>query len=213
MDPLQQLIASYGCWMVGGVVAAESMGIPLPGEATLVLAALYAGTHPDVNIALVIAFAALGAIFGDNAGHWLGREFGYRLLLRYGPAIGLSHEKMKLAMYLFLRHRGKVVFFDRFMAVFRTLAAWLAGANRMPWRTFVVANVAGSVVWASRFGLAAFLFGRELLALSRGLGAVLLIIGIIIITITMHFVQRHETELQANAERTFPGPLPLNPGS
>jgi len=43
---LQHLISTYGYWAVGGIVALESMGLPLPGEATLIAAALYAGaTH------------------------------------------------------------------------------------------------------------------------------------------------------------------------
>src|SRR3954463_4505744 len=38
----------------------------------------------------------------------------------------------------FMRHGGKVVFFGRFVAVLWVLAAFLAGANRMPWPRFFV---------------------------------------------------------------------------
>lgn len=93
------------------------MGIPLPGETVLVLAALYAGTHHDLSIWGVIASAAAGAILGDNIGYWVGREFGYRLLLRYGAYIGISDSRIKLGQYLFLRHGTKVVFFGRFVAL------------------------------------------------------------------------------------------------
>ena len=187
------------------------MGIPLPAETALVLAALYAGTHHDMSILGVIASAATGAILGDNAGYWVGRRFGYRLLVGYGPSLGLSHDKIKLGMYLFQRHGAKLVFFGRFIAIFRTLAAVLAGANRMPWRTFLIANAAGSIAWASSFGLGGYLFGRALLELSRALTLALLIIGVIVIVAVMRFVRAHEPELQAHAERAFPGPLPLVP--
>jgi len=33
----------------------------------------------------VVSAAALGAILGNTIGFWIGREGGYRLLLRYGP--------------------------------------------------------------------------------------------------------------------------------
>ena len=37
----------------------ESLGLPLPGETMLVLAAIYAATEPSFNIWVVIAVAAL----------------------------------------------------------------------------------------------------------------------------------------------------------
>jgi membrane protein YqaA with SNARE-associated domain len=119
---LQHLIATYGYVAVGVVIALESMGLPLPGETVLILAALYAGQH-NMSLAGVVASAALGAVIGDNIGYWIGREFGYRLLLRHGGYIGLTPSKIKLGQYLFLRHGAKVVFFGRFIAILRVLAA------------------------------------------------------------------------------------------
>jgi membrane protein DedA with SNARE-associated domain len=40
---LHNFIANYGYWAIAFFVALESMGIPLPGETMLVLAAGYAG--------------------------------------------------------------------------------------------------------------------------------------------------------------------------
>jgi membrane protein DedA with SNARE-associated domain len=208
-DDLQHLISAYGYWAVGAVVSLESMGIPLPGETVLALGAIYAGTHHDVNIWGVIASAAAGAIFGDNAGYWLGREFGYRLLLRCASHTGLSDSRIKLGQYLFLRHGGKVVFFGRFLAVLRTLAAFLAGVNHMRWRNFLLANATGGILWASSFGLGAYVLGKVLLELTGPLATGFLILGVILIAMAILFVRAHETELRAKAERAFPGPLPL----
>src|SRR3954464_6616440 len=49
---------------------------------------------------------------------------GYRLLIRVGPSLGITPAKVKLGQYLFMRHGGKVVFFGRFVAVLRVLAAF-----------------------------------------------------------------------------------------
>jgi len=40
------------------------------------------------------------------------------------------------------------VFFGRFVALLRILAGPLAGALRMPYRRFLVANATGGIVWA-----------------------------------------------------------------
>jgi membrane protein YqaA with SNARE-associated domain len=127
------------------IVGLESMGLPLPGETVLVLATIYAATDPSVNVWLVITAAAVGSIIGDNVGYWLGKKYGYALLRRYGRHIGMSDARIKIGQYLFLRHGGKVVFFGRFVALLRILAAVLAGVNRMPWRGFLLANAGGAV--------------------------------------------------------------------
>ena len=207
VEYLQQLIATYGYWAVGVIVALESMGIPLPGETVLVLAALYAGGHHDLNIWGIIASAAIGAILGDNVGYLLGRELGYRLLRRYGRYVGLTDTRIKLGQYLFLRHGGKVVFFGRFIAVLRVLAAFLAGANRMDWRLFSRRQRCRRHPLGPVVRIGCFYVREAALAIDRAPG---------------HrnagrwcshdchrgaFVRSHEAELEAKAERALPGPL------
>jgi membrane protein DedA with SNARE-associated domain len=97
------------------------MGLPLPGETILVLAAIYAATESSFNVGVVIAVAAFGAIVGDNAGYWLGLRYGYALLLRYGKRIGMFEARIKLGQYLFLKHGAKVVFLGRLS---RYCACW-----------------------------------------------------------------------------------------
>ncbi len=201
------LISTYGYWAVAGVVALESMGLPLPGETTLIAAAAYAGTTHRLSVVLVVAAAAAGAILGDNLGFWLGRGFGYRLLLRYGHYLRMSEKRVKLGQYLFLRHGGKVVFFGRFVAVLRALAAFLAGTNRMPWSPFLLFNAAGGVVWATAYGVAAYVFGKQIHHLLSGMGLAMLVLALVLASATFVFLRRHEAQLEAEAERALPGPL------
>ena len=125
----------------------------MPGEATLIAAAVYAGTTKQLNIWLVIASASLGAILGDNVGFWLGRELGFRVLVRYGSYVGLNEGRIKVGQYLFQLHGGKIVFFGRFFALLRIWAALLAGVNQMAWPKFLLFNAGGTVLiqhpWSS----------------------------------------------------------------
>src|SRR5438309_12114959 len=104
LEELQQLVSLHGYWVIGLIVGLESVGLPLPGETILVLAAIYAATEPSFNIWVVIAVAAFGAIVGDNIGYRLGSRYGYALLLRYGKRIGMFEARIKLGQYLFLQH-------------------------------------------------------------------------------------------------------------
>jgi membrane protein DedA with SNARE-associated domain len=200
-------LQTYSYWGVALAIGLESMGVPVPGETALVAAALYAGKTHALNIWVLIAFASAGAILGDNIGYWVGREIGFRMLLRYGSYIGLTESRIKLGEYLFQRHGGKIVFFGRFIALLRSLAALMAGLNQMSWPRFVVFNVAGGILWASCYGLAAFYFGKQIETLTRPVGFTLLVIGTIIFVGALWFIHRHEAELAAKAERAFPGPV------
>ena len=139
---LNQLISAYGYWAVMLFVGVESIGFPFPGETMLLAAAIYAGTTHNLDIALVITAASFGAVLGDNIGYWFGREFGYELLLRYGRYFHFDQTKMKLGMYLFHKHGGKVVFFGRFVPVSRALAA---GRERTRRRTTSSSRAASAV--------------------------------------------------------------------
>lgn len=204
---LTQLLAAYGYWAVIAVVAVESMGVPLPGEATLLTAAIYAGATHRLSVLLVVAAAACGAIVGDNVGYLLGRLGGYRLLRRYGRYIRLDERRLKLGQYLFMRYGGPVVFFGRFVAVLRIWAAFLAGSNRMPWGRFLAFNALGGIVWATLYGFGAYALGQRIHQISGPVGIGAVAIGLAAVIAGWLYLRRHEQRLLVEAEHALPGPL------
>ena len=207
---LTHLLTTYGYLAVLLFVAIESTGIPFPGKTILLLAAIAAGTTHHLSIAFVIVAGALGAILGDNLGFWVGREGGYRLLRRYGRYIRLDERRLKLGQYLFLKHGGKVVFFGRFVAVLRAWAAFLAGTNRMRWPRFLLFNATGGIVWATLYGLGAYLLGNNIHRLVGPVGIVLLVLAVLLILVGIVVVRRNEQRLEDVAERALPGPLAVS---
>ncbi len=205
-ETLKDLIGSYGYFAVFVVVALESAGLPLPGETALVTAAIFAG-QGTLNLYGVISAAAVAAVIGDNAGYWIGREFGFPLLARIAPALRLDEGKLKVAQYLFLRHGGKIVFFGRFVAILRTFAAFLSGVNRLPWGRFLVFNAAGGVVWAIAFGVGGFMLGKAFEHYARPVGIAALIGAAVGAVVAGRFIARHAEGLREEAEKAIPGPL------
>ncbi len=204
---IAHLIHTYGLIVVAVVIGLESIGLPFPGETVLILAGIYAGTKHDLNIVAVVVTAAVAAIAGQVIGYVIGREFGYRLLLRYGPYLQITESRIKLGEYLFMRHGSKIVFVARFVPLLRSLAGILAGANRMPWPQFLFANTLGAFAWAAVFGFAAYLLGHEVEHVAGPLMITIGIAALIVLAIIANFISRHEAQLAAEAERALPGPL------
>jgi membrane protein DedA with SNARE-associated domain len=204
---LSHLIATYGYWVLFLVVAAESLGIPLPGETALIIAGTYAGHTHRLSPWAIWAVASAAAIIGDNIGYWLGDQGGYRLARRYGPKVRFDERKLKTARYLFDRQGVLVVFFGRFVSVLRAYAAFLAGVSKMRWRVFLPANAAGGIVWAGIYTLASYLAGDALQRADKAITWILAGVAVIAFVAVVLVVRRQFDRLADRAEAAYPGPL------
>jgi len=158
----QVLVELLGRWGYGVIFAGmllENAGLPLPGE-TLTLLGGYAAGSGQMSLFGVIAAAASGAILGDNIGYWVGRRFGWDLMLRLGLWLRQSPEQMELLRQRFLRHARASVLLGRFVTVLRILAGPMAGAVGMPYGRFLVCNVSGALLWSISMVSLAWLGGR-----------------------------------------------------
>lgn len=150
------------------------MGVPFPGETALLAGSIYAATIGQLNIVLVIAAAATGAILGDNIGYAVGHYGGYPLLLNIMRRLHIDATKLGYAQRYFERHGDATVFFGRYFSVMRAYVAFLAGVNRMPWQRFLFWNALGGICWAVFYGVLAYVLGHNVALL----GKVLHVLGI-----------------------------------
>ena len=204
---VNHLLTTYGYWAVFTLVGLESLGIPLPGETVLISAGIYAGHTHRLSVWLIFLVAASAAIIGDNIGFWIGDKGGYRLLRKYGRYIRFDEAKIKVGRYVFDRYGGPVVFFGRFVSVLRTYAAFLAGTNRMQWRTFLVFNAAGGLVWSGIYAFGSYGLGNSLRKASGPINIALGAVAAVGIVAAILVIRQHAKRLTAVAEAAYPGPL------
>jgi membrane protein DedA with SNARE-associated domain len=198
-------LSSYGYIVVFLLVMGESLGLPVPGETALIAAALYAGSTGKLEIEKVIVVAAAAAIIGDNIGFAIGRYGGAKVLVKYGHKVRLHEGRLRIGIWLFRHHGGKVVFWGRFVSILRTYAAFLAGANRMSWPRFLVFNTTGGILWAIVFGLGYYLFGDVLERLSTTIDVGLAALGILAVVGFVLWMRKREASLQARADAEIRG--------
>jgi membrane protein DedA with SNARE-associated domain len=183
------------------IVMGESSGVPLPGETALIAASILAGTG-DLKIELVIPLAAGGAIVGDNLGYVFARKGGRWLLERPGRFERQRKEILIVGEAFFQRHGPKAVFFGRFILGLRTWASWLAGATRMPWRSFLAWNALGGVCWATAVGLIAYFVGKSAENAIETFGLYGLLAALLAIVSAVLFGRRYRRRQASRAARS-----------
>ena len=79
------------------------------------------------------------------------------------PGPFLHHRRRVIAVGepFFDRHGPKAVFLGRWVTGLRITAAWMAGATRMSWPTFLFWNALGGIAWATSIGLLAYFVGHS----------------------------------------------------
>jgi membrane protein DedA with SNARE-associated domain len=164
---LEQALIDYGYVIVFSAIMIESMGVPFPGETTLLIASAYAASSGTLSIFGVIGAAAGGAMTGDSLGYWIGREGGRRLIRRYGKFVGLTDSRYERVQGYLKRHGGKAVFFGRFVSIARTWIAVLVGAHHLNYLKFLLYDILGAIVWATLYGSLGYVFGSNLPLLEK----------------------------------------------
>ncbi len=135
------------------------VGFVFPGEIAVLLGGVLAFQH-RVALPAVLAAAITGAVLGDTIGYWVGHRYGRRLLSgRVGRLVRQEHRE-RAERYLAQRG-GRAVFLGRFTAALRVMIPGLAGMARVPYRTFLVYNVAGGAAWATGMVLLGYLAGAS----------------------------------------------------
>ena len=117
--------------------------------------------------------------------------------------MGLNDRRLTLGRYLFQTQGGKVVFVGRFIAILRTFVALLAGANHMDWRSFLLWNAVGGVVWAVLYGSGAYLLGNLMTKITGSVGIGLGVIAAIVIAVAIVLLRRNEARLEDRAEQAM----------
>lgn len=121
------------------------LGLAVPGEAA-VLGAGALAARGELDLAPVVVLVVLGAVLGDTIGYALGKRFGHGrehgLLAKV-----LSCARMRRVRAYMDQHGRRTIFLARFVGFFRALVPFAAGAVRMPYRPFLLYNLAGAIVW------------------------------------------------------------------
>ncbi|MDX3113128.1 MULTISPECIES: DedA family protein [Streptomyces] len=205
----RSLLSAFGVLGVGVVLFAETgllIGFFLPGDSLLFTAGLLCtgtGTADrglKLSLGPLLVAAAVGALAGSQCGYLLGRRAGGALLGRSRSA--RLHEGARRAEELLERYGyAKAIVLARFVPVVRTVLNPMAGALRVPVRTFTLWQVTGGLVWSLGLTLAGYALGSSVPNVDRYLlPMVAVIVGLSLIPVASE-VYRSRRDAKAKEAR------------
>ncbi|MGI8613093.1 MAG: bifunctional DedA family/phosphatase PAP2 family protein [Nocardioidaceae bacterium] len=139
--------------------ASVFIGVLVPGEIAILLGGVLANEQ-KVPLWAVVVLGFLGATVGDTIGYQVGRRYG-RTLLSKLPRRLVKPEHLDRAEAQLRARGGRAVFVGRFTASLRALIPGIAGMSHLPYRRFLVFNVAGAAAWVSVVAGTGYVAGRS----------------------------------------------------
>ncbi len=133
---------------VNAIVFTETgllIGFLLPGDSLLVVLGVVAYLS-GWNLPLLMGSLCVAAILGDTVGYWIGSKAGPAIFHRPSSRF-FRQEYLNRARLFYEKHGGKTIIIARFVPIVRTFVPVVAGAARMPYRSFLFYNVIGGISW------------------------------------------------------------------
>jgi membrane protein DedA with SNARE-associated domain len=158
---LEPTLNQFGYLAIVGLVLVEDFGVPVPGETTLILGAVYAGSG-KLNIVLVVLLGFFGAVVGDNIGFAIGHFGGRRLVDRWGKYIFLTPERLDRATAFFERRGARIIVVARFIEGLRQANGIIAGISGMHWARFLLFNAIGAALWVALWASVGYFSGNHI---------------------------------------------------
>jgi membrane-associated protein len=121
------------------------LGVFLPGD-TLLVAAGFLASQGYFNVWILGVLLNVAATAGNQAGYWIGRSAGPRVFAREDSRF-FKKKYVDRAHDFYQRHGGKTIIIARFVPIVRTFAPVIAGVGNMKYRTFLLYDIVGGVLW------------------------------------------------------------------
>jgi membrane-associated protein len=183
-DQVLAALLLYGLPVLFGVVLICSVGIPFPVSLMLVAAGSFV-QQGDLKLWQVLAVASVAAVAGDQVAYFLARWGGRSLIGRVSRSIGVEAQ-IKQAEALTRRWSGAGIFLSRWLVT--ALGPWVnvtSGIAGYPWRSFLLWDVLGEVLWVVLYVTLGYVFSDRVQAMAEILGNLAWVVAGLIVAVIL----------------------------
>jgi membrane protein DedA with SNARE-associated domain/membrane-associated phospholipid phosphatase len=197
---------TLGKWtyLVVGVMAffetGAFVGLLAPGETFLIFGGVVAG-QGTISLVVLIAITWTCAVLGDLASYAAGRKLGRGFLVKHGPKVQITEERIHQVEGFFERHGGKAIFLGRFVGLVRAVNPFLAGSSGMPLKRFLPYDILGAGCWATMLLVLGYIFWQSFDQVLHWAERGTLALGTVIVVLVALFTAYRHFRVEENRER------------
>jgi len=161
----------------------------LPGDSLLFAAGMLAAQYPEsLNVWLIIVLLIIAAILGDTCNYLIGKFFGEKALkVKIFGKTFVKPEYIEKTHDFYEKYGAMTIIVARFVPIVRTLAPFVGGVGHMNYRTFLIYNVVGALLWVIGLTLAGYYLGQIPLIKNNFETVVFIIIGLSILPMIVQY--------------------------
>jgi len=162
------------------------IGFFLPGDSLLFGLGILAANH-TLGFYWILLVGIIAGIVGESVGYAIGKKSGHAL---FNHKTGFfSKKQLSQVEYFYTRYGTATVILSRFIPIIRTFVPLVAGAAEMPYRQFLIANVAGAVIWIGGVTAAGYYLGHLIPNLDHYINLIVLgVVAISLLTMARHLL-------------------------
>ena len=158
MHSALSLLAHHTYALLFGWVLIEQGGLPIPSIPLMIAVGTMSAAH-KLHVAYAIPVILFACLLSDSAWYFLGRHFGSRVLnilcrfsLEAATCVERTHGTVS-------KRGAFTLLFAKFVPGLSTVAAPIVGQVKVPYLTFVLYDMAGSLLWSGAWLFAGRFFG------------------------------------------------------
>ncbi len=156
--PLITAAGYVGLFLITFAESGLFIGFFLPGDSLLFTAGFLA-SQGVLELKWLLPLLFIAAVLGDGVGYAFGKRVGPKIFKKEDSLL-FHKDHLERAQHFFEIHGGKTIILARFLPIVRTFAPILAGVGNMKYKTFVVYNIVGALLWAVGLLLGGYFLGR-----------------------------------------------------
>jgi membrane protein DedA with SNARE-associated domain len=182
---IEDVAKALGPWtyaLVGAAAFLETgafVGLVAPGETTVLVGGVIAG-QGEISLIPLIGIVWICAVLGDTTSFFVGRRLGRQFLVRHGPKVKITEERLHQVEGYFQRHGGKTILIGRFIGLVRAVAPFIAGASGMAYRSFIPYSIVGTGLWGTLYCVLGYVFYRSFDRVAKLAGQATLAFGVVV---------------------------------
>jgi membrane protein DedA with SNARE-associated domain len=147
----------------------------------------------QVEFVPIYAVLVAGDLAADIAWYCLGRYATRFLILKWGPFLKITPERIAIVERRFNRYHGKILLISKLtMGLgFAVITLTVAGMSRVPFRNFVAINLIGGLIWTMFLLTLGYYCGNVSAGIGRTEQVIFLAVVFVAFVLSLRFINRY----------------------